>query len=95
MNRINLKRISCLFLIFTLGFLGTRCAGINQELREGPNKLPPKNYVYRSTEINLDKVYDENRGLKVLQENATAVHDYYRGGVQEKEEGETLLKEGK
>ena len=95
MNGINLKRILCLFLIFTLGFLGTRCAGTNEELREGPHKLPPKNYVYPSTEINLDKVYDENRGLKVLQENATAVHDYYRGGVQEKEEGETLLKEGK
>ena len=82
MNGINLKRISCLFLIFTLGFLGIQCAGTNEELREGPNKLPPKNYVYPLTEINLEKVFNENRGLKVLEENATMVHDYYRGGVQ-------------
>jgi hypothetical protein len=92
---INLKRISCLFLIFILGGLGTRCAGTNEELREGSDKLRPKNYVYPLAEINLDKVYDENQGLKVLQENATAVHDYYRGAVQEKEEGDNLLKEGK
>ena len=38
---------------------------------------------------------NENRGLKVLEENATTVHDYYRGGVQQKAEGEGLLKEGK
>ena len=47
------------------------------------------------TEINLEKVFQENRGLKVLEENATMIHDYYRGGVQEKEEGERLMKEGK
>jgi hypothetical protein len=39
-------------------------------------------------------VYGENRGLKVLEENATTAHDYYRGGVQEKETGETLMKAG-
>ena len=33
--------------------------------------------------------------MKVLIENATTVHDYYRGGVQEKAEGERLFKEGK
>ncbi len=32
---------------------------------------------------------------KYEKEKTSAVHDYYRGGVQEKEEGETLLKEGK
>ena len=37
----------------------------------------------------------ENRGLEVLEENATTVYDYYRGGVQEKEEGERLMKESK
>lgn len=37
---------------------------------------------------------DENRGLKVHEENATTVDDCYRGGVQEKEEGERLLQEG-
>jgi hypothetical protein len=95
MKRIFLKRISCLFLIFALGGLGTRCATTSEELREGPNKLPPKSYVYSLAEINLDKVYAENRGLKVLEENATMIHDYYRGAVQEKEEGEGLLKESK
>jgi hypothetical protein len=40
-------------------------------------------------------VIDENKGLRVLEENATKVHDYYRGGVQEKAEGERFLKEGK
>ena len=40
-------------------------------------------------------MFNENRGLKVLEENATTVHDYYRGGVQEKEEGERLIKESK
>lgn len=90
MNQLNIKIISYLLLIITLGSFETRCA-TNEGLREDASK----NYVYPLTEINLDKIYAENRGLKVLQENATAVHDYYRGGVQEKEEGETLLKEGK
>ncbi len=40
-------------------------------------------------------MFNENRGLKVLEENATTVHDYYRGGVQEKEEGEKLMKESR
>jgi hypothetical protein len=43
----------------------------------------------------LEKVFSENRGLVILEENATMNHDFYRGGVQEKEEGETLMKEGK
>jgi hypothetical protein len=33
--------------------------------------------------------------LKVVEENATTVHDYYRGGIQEKAEGGKLLREGK
>jgi hypothetical protein len=40
-------------------------------------------------------VFNENRGLRILEENATMIHDYYRGGVQEKEEGESLMKESK
>ncbi len=98
MNRIDLKRIFCLFLIITLGILGTRCATPMEEHTHGeitPAKTYPKDYVHPLTEINLDKVINENRGLKVLIENATAVHDYYRGAVQEKAEGERLLKEGK
>jgi hypothetical protein len=81
-------------LIVTVGLLGMRCAGPNEELGESPDRTA-KDYVYPLTEINLDKVYAENRGLKILEENATMVHDYYRGAVQEKEEGERLLKEGK
>jgi hypothetical protein len=79
-------------LIFTLifGFLGTRCATPEQEV-----KTYSKDYVHPLTEINLEKVFNENQGLKVVEENATKVHDYYRGGVQEKQEGEGLMKEGK
>jgi hypothetical protein len=40
-------------------------------------------------------VFQENRGLRILEENATMIHDVYRGGVQEKEEGERLMKEGR
>ena len=84
MNRFDLKKISYLIFILIFGFLGTRCATPQKEVK-----------TYPLTEINLEKVFHENRGLKVLQENATMIHDYYRGGVQEKEEGEKLMKEGK
>jgi len=92
MNRINLNLKKILYLIFILifGFLGTRCAAPKEEL-----KTYPKDYVHSLTEINLEKVFNENRGLRVLEENATTVYDYYRGGVQEKEEGEKLMKESK
>lgn len=90
MNRINSNLSKVLYLIFILifGFLGTRCATPKEEL-----KTYPKDYIHPLTEINLEKVFSENRGLKVLEENATTVYDYYRGGVQEKEEGEKLMKE--
>ena len=88
MNRVNLKEGLSLVFILIIGFLGTRCATPKEGL-----KTYPKDYVHPLTEINLEKVFSENRGLKVLEENATKVHDYYRGGVQEKEEGERLLKE--
>jgi len=90
MNRIDLKKISYLIFILIFGFLGTRCATPKEEL-----KTFPKDYVHPLTEVNLEKVFNENRGLKVLEENATMVHDFYRGGVQEKEEGETLFKESR
>lgn len=54
-----------------------------------------RNYVYPLNEINLDNVLEENQGLKMSRENARMVHDYYRGGVQEKAEGERLRKEEK
>lgn len=84
MNQFDLKKISYLIFILIFGFLGTRCATPQKELK-----------TYPLTEINLEKVFHENRGLKVLEENATMIHDYYRGGVQEKEEGERFMKESK
>jgi hypothetical protein len=84
MNQFDLKKISYLIFILIFGFLGTRCATPKEELR-----------TYPLTEINLEKVFSENRGLKVLEENATMIHDFYRGGVQEKEEGERLMKESR
>src|SRR4030043_2316945 len=90
MNRVDLKKISYLLLILIFGFLGTRCATPKEEL-----KTYPKDYVHPLKEINLEKVFSENRGLKVVEENASTVHDYYRGGVQEKEEGEKLMKESR
>jgi hypothetical protein len=90
MNRINLKKISYLVFILIFGFFVTRCATPKEEL-----KTVPKDYVYSLKEINLEKVFGENQGLKVLEENATTAYDYYRGGVQEKEEGEKRIKESR
>ncbi len=93
MNRIHLKRVSYLVFILIVAFFGTRCA-TDTHTHEPAAKTYPKDYLHPLKEINLEKVYAENRGLKVLEENATTTHDYYRGGVQEKEEGETLMKAG-
>ena len=87
---MDLKRILFLSFILIFGFSGTRCATPKEE-----SKTFPKDYVHPLTEINLEKVFSENRGLKILEENATKVDDYYRGGVQEKEEGERLLRESR
>ena len=94
MNRIHSKKISYLVFILIIGFLGTRCA-TDTHKHEPAAKTYPKDYLHSLKEINIEKVYAENRGLRVLEENATTAHDYYRGGVQEKEEGETLMKAGK
>jgi hypothetical protein len=91
---MNLKKISCLVFIVIFGFLGTRCATPTPTHKEEV-KTYPKDYVHSLREIHLEKVFNENRGLKVLEENATTVYDYYRGGVQEKEEGEKLIKESR
>ena len=80
MNQMNLKKILYLVFILIFGFLGTRCATPTHK-EEG--KTVPKDYVHPLKEINLEKVFSENRGLKVLEENATTAFDYYRGGVQE------------
>ena len=91
MNRIHFKKVWYLVFILIVAFFGTRCA-TDTHTHEPVAKTYPKDHLYSLKEINLEKVYVENRGLKVLEENATTAHDYYRGGVQEKEEGETLMK---
>ena len=99
MNRLDTKRIFCLFFVIAFGLLGTRCAATKEELHAHGDmtsvKTYPKDYLHPMTEINFEKVVNENRGLKVVEENATTVHDYYRGGIQEKAEGEKRLGEGK
>ncbi len=93
------RNLLSVFLILILSLFGTRCAVTKEETHAHgemtPAKTYSKDYVHPLTEINFGRVANENRGLKVLEENATTVHDYYRGGVQEKEEGERLLKERK
>ncbi len=93
------RKILCLFFVLIFSLWGIRCTASREELHAhgemSPIKTYPKDYVHPLMEINLEKVVNENRGLKVLEENATTVHDYYRGGVQQKAEGEVLLKQGK
>jgi tetratricopeptide (TPR) repeat protein len=93
------SQIAFVIFVVLLGITGTRCAVTKEDTHAHGEtasvKTYPKGYVHPLTEINLDKVINENRGLKVLEENATTAHDYYRGGVQQKAEGERLLKEGK
>ena len=93
MNRIHFKNLSCLAFIVIFAFFGTRCA-TDTHKHEPTAKTYPKDHLHTLEEINIEKVYGENRGLKVFEENATTAHDYYRGGVQEKEEGEGLMKSG-
>ncbi len=99
MNHVDSKRIFCLFLAIIFGLLGARCATSKEEIHAHGEmasvKTYPKDYVHPIMEINLEKVVKENQGMKVLLENATTVHDYYRGAVQEKAEGEKFFKEGK
>jgi len=94
MNRVHLKKVSYLVFILIVAFLVSRCA-TDTHTHEPQAKTYPKDHLHTLNEINIEKVYSENRGLKVFEENATTAHDYYRGGVQEKEEGEVLMKAGK
>lgn len=99
MNHVDSKRIFCLFLAIIFGLLGTRCATSKEEIHAHGEmasvKTYPKDYVHPIMEINFEKVVKESQGMKVLVENATTVHDYYRGAVQEKAEGEKFFQEGK
>jgi hypothetical protein len=104
MNKLRILKILLLFFLLPIGLFMAGCATTREDMsmdeampmREGmAMRTYPKNHVFPLSEINLQKVIEENRGMKVLKENATTVRDYYRGGVQEKEEGERLLKEEK
>jgi len=88
-----LRTLSYNIIILIFGLLGTGCT--IPESGTTLHRLFPKDYVHPLTEINFEKVMNENRGLKILEENATTVNDCYRGGVQTKEEGERLLKDEK
>ena len=96
MNLILLRKILYCFLVIIFGFLGVHCTTSKEELHAhgetSPVKTYPKDYVHPITEINFEKVLQENKGMKVLEENATTVHDFYRGAVQEKDEGERLFR---
>ncbi len=103
-KRLNLSGLKRLFLLILsliiVSLSGFGCAGRKEEVQvheEVPSIMMThaKDYVYPLTEINLENVIEENQGVKMLKENATLVHDYYRGGVQEKAEGERLMKEEK
>lgn len=94
MNRSHFKNLSYLAFIVIVAFFAARCA-TDTHKHEPTAKTYPKDHLHTLTEINIEKVYGENRGLKVYEENATTAHDYYRGGVQEKEEAEGLMKTGK
>lgn len=89
--------LSSLFLL--LSFLMSQCAAQKVELNTHGGTAPPRvfppDHVFSLNEVNLEKVFEECRGVMVLEENATTVRDYYRGGVQEKEKGERLLREGR
>lgn len=93
------KKIHCLFAILLFGPFIMQCAGPKEighvHADSHPMNTFSPDYLHPLTEINLEKVIEENRGLRVLEENATTVRDFYRGGVQEKAEGERLLAEGK
>lgn len=98
MKRVVLRMILFFMLTISIGLNGTRCAPSVEKHVHGDFisvKTYPKDYVHPLTEINLEKVIHENRGLKVMEENARTVYDYYRGGVQEKAEGEILMKQSK
>lgn len=90
MKRTDLTILSHWILIVLLGCLAGGCAAAGEELRTAT-----RNEVYPATKINLERVYAENRGFIILEENATMIHDCYRGGVQRKEEGERLMKAGR
>lgn len=92
----SLKRALPVMLILLIVLGGTRCTATKEELHDHGKMAPAvsvsKDHVYPMSEVNFEKVIKENQGLQVLLETATTANDFYRGGVQEKELGESLLK---
>ena len=86
-------------LLLLLSFLITQCAARKEELNTHgemtPMGMSSRDRVFSLSEVNLEKVFEECAGMMILEENATTIRDYYRGGVQEKERAERLMKEGK
>lgn len=83
-------------VVFSLLIYLTACATLSRQAgqaeTEGPilseaDKISPE-------AVDMEMIFDENRGLPVLKENALTFHDYYRGAVQRKEEAEVLLEKG-
>lgn len=98
MKNAALKRACPPMTILFITLLGTQCTASKEELHDQgkvPSASVSKGRVYPISEVNFERLAKENRGLGVLLENATTVNDFYRGGVQEKELGEALLKGGK
>ncbi len=94
----SLKRAWPLMAMLSITLLGIQCTSSKEELRDHgkvPSASVSKDRVYPMSEVNFERLAKENRGLQVLLENATTVNDFYRGAVQEKELGESLLKAGK
>jgi hypothetical protein len=85
--------LQVLFFLF-LGILLTGCASLGKRTRSSEesvaNPFKSQEKIHSFAEVNLEKVFEENRGIRILEENATTVNDYYRAGVQEKEIAERL-----
>lgn len=91
--------MNLLLVTIFFGLFAAQCSLSPEVLRSPGQKPSPggssKDDVHPLTEINFGIVADEHQGMKILEENATTVYDFYRGGVQEKREGEKELKEAR
>lgn len=93
MRRGNMRR---LILVLFIAQAVMACAIVGQK---GENQQPEEYVLSEKDQISpdsvdLEMIYEENRGLRVLKENALTFHDYYRGAVQRKEDAEMLLEKG-
>ncbi len=85
-----------LILVFVLSINLVACAKVNHHGHDKESEevvLAEKDSI-APDKVDLEMIYDENRGLRVVRENALTFHDYYRGAVQRKEEAEILFEKG-